>query len=166
MAKRCRVSWGRARTSGNSKVLWAGNKPSQELSFRGNQVENFSPSDGHLHTYFCPSWMHRQWYNGLFGASNLLQGKLNVNLPAHICLSPSTGWYWSPIWNLDSSSLDWILPGLCHIHPCHGQDEQVLLSMHEKDKDRMMPQSDSVCDLLLTDVRLPGDAGHHAPAHL
>ena len=38
--------------------------------------------------------------------------------------------------------------------------------MHEKDKDRMMPQGDSVCDFLLTDVRLPGDAGHHAPALL
>ena len=50
------------------------------------------------------------------------------------------GWYRPPIWNLDSPSLDWILPGLCHIHPCHGQDEQVLLCMHEKDKDRMMPQ--------------------------
>ena len=76
------------------------------------------------------------------------------------------GWYWPPIWNLDSSSLDRVLPGLCHLHPCHSQDEQVLLYMHEKDKDRMMPQSDSVCDFLLTDVRRPDDAGDHAPAHL
>ena len=76
------------------------------------------------------------------------------------------GWYWPPFWNLDSSSLDRILPGLRHIHPCHGQDEQVMFCMQEKHKDRMMPQSDSVCDFLLTDVRLPGDAGHHAPAHL
>ena len=76
------------------------------------------------------------------------------------------GWYWPPIWNLDSSSLDRVLPGLRHIHPCHGQDEQVRLSNHERDKDRMMPQSDSVCDFLLTDVRLPCDALHHAPAHL
>ena len=44
----------------------------QELSFRGNQVENFCPSDGNLYTYFCPSWINRQWNNGLFGTSNLL----------------------------------------------------------------------------------------------